>query len=98
MLKAQKQQDVVANIAISSQIPLTHQVNTYVLVVALVGNGYVRASFPYGNSLWVKQIRIQFLRGSCKTKLEKEMQIIVVFVLLRTEKVCLLLPYIFFNV
>ena len=36
-IKAQKQQDVVANIAISSQIPLTHQVNTYVLVVALVG-------------------------------------------------------------
>ena len=38
--KAQQQLDEPANIAISSQIPLTHQVNTYVLVVGMCGQAF----------------------------------------------------------
>ena len=38
--KARQQQDEPANIAISSQIPLTHLVNTYVLVVGMRGQAF----------------------------------------------------------
>ena len=40
MPKAQQQLDEPANIAISSQIPLTHLVNTYVLVVGMRGQAF----------------------------------------------------------